>query len=129
MRQQTFYLEGKFIQTKLIKKLNFRNGLNPSEQLPAELDLSTLQRLLPEIDVSRVIGNISNFVEAKTNNRECLPRPLPCDHTNKYRTISGWCNNLRFPNYGNAFEPLRRLLDPAYDDGKNFNFFSNKIVL
>jgi hypothetical protein len=42
---------------------------------------------------------------------------IKCLVSNKFRSASGWCNNLRFPSYGNAFEPLRRLRDPAYDDG------------
>ncbi|GMS94937.1 hypothetical protein PENTCL1PPCAC_17112 [Pristionchus entomophagus] len=87
--------------------------------IPPNLEMSTLQMLLPEIDLSEVIGNFKPFLtyDKSENRSNCLPQALPCDHTNKFRSASGWCNNIRFPHYGNSFQPMRRLLPPAYDDG------------
>ncbi|CAL2041089.1 unnamed protein product [Caenorhabditis brenneri] len=93
------------------------NGLNKEERLP-DLDVETLQKILPQIDVGSVIGNFTPFLARDPLPKEqCLPEPLPCDHTSKYRSYSGWCNNLKNPKFGNAFTQMRRLLDPAYDDG------------
>lgn len=81
------------------------------DSLPKSLDVQAMQGLLPKIDVSALFSNVS------ANRESCNPKPFPCDHTTPYRTFSGWCNNLRFPHYGNTFNPFRRLLDPAYNDG------------
>jgi hypothetical protein len=65
-----------------------RTGLESNERLPNDLDTATLQQLLPQVDVSRVIGNLSDYLESRPNaDRECLPKPMPCDHTSKYRFV------------------------------------------
>ncbi|CDW55319.1 An peroxidase domain containing protein, partial [Trichuris trichiura] len=54
---------------------------------------------------------------ATGNNNRCNRKLYPCDLTSPYRTITGWCNNLKNPSNGMAFSPFRRLLKPAYNDG------------
>ncbi len=67
------------------------------------------QDVLPNIDVSDVMDIPKVF--------QCDEQTLPCDHTTKYRTLTGWCNNLNFPEYGKSIRAFTRLLAPAYDDG------------
>uniref|UniRef100_A0A8D0TH73 Thyroid peroxidase n=1 Tax=Sus scrofa TaxID=9823 RepID=A0A8D0TH73_PIG len=52
----------------------------------------------------------------------CLPHMLPpsCPHTclaNKYRLITGACNNRDHPRWGASNTALARWLPPAYEDG------------
>ncbi|CAB3409038.1 unnamed protein product [Caenorhabditis bovis] len=92
-------------------------GLSKEEKLD-NLDIATLQQILPQIEVDKIINNFEPFLGRDPLPKEqCLPEPLPCDHTNKYRSYTGWCNNLKYPKFGNAFNQMRRILDPAYDDG------------
>jgi hypothetical protein len=72
-------------------------------------ELQELMDVLPNIDLSDVMEIPKVF--------QCDEQTLPCDHTTKYRTITGWCNNLNFPEYGKSVRAFTRLLAPAYDDG------------
>ena len=72
-------------------------------------NLQELMDVLPNIDVSDVMDIPKLF--------NCDEQTLPCDHTTKYRTLTGWCNNLNFPEYGKSIRAFTRLLAPAYDDG------------
>lgn len=51
--------------------------------------------------------------EADTCN---LPR-AGCNATYPYRIMSGYCNNLLQPEYGNANQPMPRILPPTYNEG------------
>ena len=70
--------------------------------------------VLPNIDVTDIMEIPKVF--------DCDDQTLPCDHTSRFRTATGWCNNLNSPEFGKSFRAKSRLLRPAYDDG-NSSFF------
>ena len=48
--------------------------------------LQELMDVLPNIDLTDVMEIPKVF--------QCDEQTLPCDHTTKFRTMTGWCNNL-----------------------------------
>ncbi|XP_055327659.1 uncharacterized protein LOC129580922 [Paramacrobiotus metropolitanus] len=94
-----------FIQgTKHILKRQFVNR-TPS-------NISSVMSKLKRFD-----GLIKSKLDGPTENITCAERFVPCDHTSKYRSISGWCNNLQHPERGSSERIFGRLLDPAFADG------------
>ncbi|KAA0192579.1 Heme binding peroxidase-1 [Hyalella azteca] len=71
--------------------------------------INDLMDVLPNIDVSDIM-EIPNIFE-------CDDQTLPCDHTSRFRTATGWCNNLKNPGLGKSFRAQARLLRPSYEDG------------
>lgn len=42
---------------------------------------------------------------------------LPCNTQSKFRTFSGFCNNIRHPAWGKSVITFDRMVDSMYDDG------------
>ncbi len=88
---------------------NRRVNQKDVESQPQPSTLQELMKVLPNIDVSEVVDIPKVF--------QCDEQTLPCDHTSKYRTMTGWCNNLNFPELGKSLRAFIRLLPPKYEDG------------
>jgi hypothetical protein len=80
---------------------------------------------LTNIDVTRVVSTLPLHQETCARDENALP----CDHTNKYRTFNGWCNNLNNPQYGKSVTPLIRFLSAKYDDGKKPRGIGEKLAI
>lgn len=46
-----------------------------------------------------------------------IMKPVKCE-SNKYRTLSGMCNNLEYPSWGSTRSAMLRYMPPDYADGK-----------
>lgn len=73
----------------------------------------TADPLLDSTNEQSAIGRTSS-VSANCQDDD---KAYPCDHTTPFRTITGWCNNLNQPKFGQSFTTLDRILTNAYEDG------------
>lgn len=84
--------------------------------MESSTDVNSLVSVLPRVDLTLVVDPEITSTTGQ-DILECLETAEPCDHTAKYRTNSGWCNNLERPEFGQSFRPFVRLLPPVYEDG------------
>jgi len=61
----------------------------------------------------------STQVNSIVTEGKCLPseESRPCSEYTRYRTYSGWCNNLIYPKRGQSNTVHRRFMPSEYDDG------------
>lgn len=101
----------------LVKSL-LRNGRDREVGRSLNLEMQDLIRSLPQIELSNLVESSSTPRNVFLNPLpECDETFLPCDPTSPYRTIMGWCNNLKNPEYGKSLRITDRILPPAYEDG------------
>uniref|UniRef100_A0AC35U402 Peroxidasin n=1 Tax=Rhabditophanes sp. KR3021 TaxID=114890 RepID=A0AC35U402_9BILA len=91
-------------------------------------------------DVAKIISTTQHraFTGERVNlGSPCIPKWYPCNINSKFRTITGWCNNIKRPHYGMAFGAMVRLLPPQYENGidqprikaiNGMNLYSPRIV-
>jgi len=69
------------------------------------------------LQCSVLLASLYTVSAQSTSDCFLIPRVnTKCDRDDRYRTVSGVCNNLQNPEWGSAFQELMRLIPPAYQD-------------
>ena len=94
--------------------LNSLNSINRRKRqtFDSNFNRNELSETLQTIDINAILGGSTQHV-----NTECDDPPIACDTSSPFRTVTGYCNNLRNPNWGKSLTTFSRLLPSQYDDG------------
>lgn len=69
---------------------------------------------LQNIDVNTLLSGSISPISLEP---QCEDFTAPCDPTTPFRSLTGHCNNLRNPEWGQSLTTFNRLLPPVYEDG------------
>ncbi|CAG0882057.1 unnamed protein product [Darwinula stevensoni] len=101
------FASARFVNDLIDGKPSHSKDLESGSHAPQ--NFQELMNALPNIDVTDIMEIPQVF--------ECDEQTLPCDHTSRFPTLTGWCNNLEIPEYGKSMRAFARLLPAHYQDG------------
>ncbi|XP_015916569.2 peroxidase-like [Parasteatoda tepidariorum] len=89
--------------------------------VPAEIILEVTRILVHRFQISRdtILNAFPRIDTSRTAIKDICPaflKPVKCE-LNRYRTLTGMCNNLEHPSWGSARSSMIRYLPPEYADG------------
>nr|XP_046911836.1 uncharacterized protein LOC124492873 isoform X1 [Dermatophagoides farinae]XP_046911838.1 uncharacterized protein LOC124492873 isoform X1 [Dermatophagoides farinae] len=117
IKRQTFNNQSLILERAthgILKQI--RNGRDREASNDVLDDIQNLVTSLPQHELGEYLKN-QILIQNQNVIEQCQDYSLPCDHTSKYRTINGWCNNLHNPEYGTSMRLFNRFLLPVYEDG------------
>ncbi|XP_036328588.1 uncharacterized protein LOC118740935 isoform X2 [Rhagoletis pomonella] len=94
--------------------LNTLNSINRRKRqtFDSNFNRNELSETLQTIDINAILGGTTQQVSS-----DCDDPPISCDTSSPFRSVTGYCNNLRNPNWGKSLTTFSRLLPSQYDDG------------
>lgn len=70
---------------------------------------------------NRQLRPVNQFQNIQSSDNSCGEKSRACDASSKFRTISGHCNNIDHPEFGQSDRVFTRFVAPVYDDGNKWH--------
>ncbi|XP_067682800.1 peroxidase-like isoform X2 [Haliotis asinina] len=92
-------------------------GKSTSEQHAAFIATKPKATELGQIYRKKLLATLAASTASRPTQVNNCTNSITCNITGKFRTADGSCNNIRHPDWGQSFIPMRRFLSSQYGDG------------
>ncbi|XP_071078861.1 salivary peroxidase/catechol oxidase-like isoform X2 [Haliotis cracherodii] len=112
---ETAFAETQKDQQFLESGVDRLGGMSTSEQHAVFTSTKPKAISLGKIYREKLLAKISLNARPASATANCSSS-MVCNNTDMFRSADGSCNNIRHPDWGKSFIPMRRFLLPQYDD-------------